>query len=125
MIPLLQEYKTWWMKQKIHGDGEIWERSDRLFVQANGNNMSGSTISKWLKEFQIKNNLKQVTAHGLRHTYVSMLVVSGTDPKTVSELAGHAEIQTTLKYYTHTNFKAKREAADKVSSMLNPHLKPV
>jgi len=37
-------------------------------------------------------------AHTLRHTYISMLCQAGVPITTVKELAGHADIQTTMKY---------------------------
>ena len=33
-----------------------------------------------------------VTLHQLRHTYITNLIYSGIDPKTVQYLAGHAHI---------------------------------
>ena len=92
--------------------------TNRLFVQNSGKDMAGATISDWLTKFVTENNFKSVTAHGLRHSYISMLVASGENPKVVSELAGHADIQTTLKFYTHTNFEAKRKAASKINDLL-------
>lgn len=49
-------------------------------------------------------------SHDLRHTYITNLVKSGTDIKTVSELARHSDVRTTLQVYTHTSEEAKREA---------------
>jgi integrase len=42
--------------------------------------------------------LPTMRIHDLRHSFVSNLVASGVDLRTVKELAGHANIQTTLKY---------------------------
>lgn len=49
-------------------------------------------------------------SHNLRHTYISNLVSNGIDIKTVSELARHSDVRTTLQVYTHTSEEAKRDA---------------
>lgn len=43
----------------------------------------------------------QVTPHILRHTYITKLIMAGTNVKVVQYLAGHAKIDTTLNIYTH------------------------
>lgn len=41
------------------------------------------------------------TPHMLRHTYITQLILSGANIKTVQYLAGHATVQITLDIYTH------------------------
>lgn len=36
--------------------------------------------------------------HDMRHSFISNLVARGVDLRTVKELAGHANITTTMKY---------------------------
>jgi integrase len=45
-----------------------------------------------------KAGLPHVTIHGLRHTFISNLVMAGEDLRTVQELAGHRDINTTMRY---------------------------
>jgi len=40
-------------------------------------------------------------AHQLRHTYATLLYISGVDVKTASQLLGHSNITITLDIYTH------------------------
>lgn len=49
--------------------------------------------------------------HDLRHTFATRLVLSGADPKTVSELLGHADIHMTMRY-SHPTPEAKRAAVE-------------
>jgi integrase len=39
--------------------------------------------------------------HDLRHTYASLLIAQGANPKTVMERLGHSTIQMTLNVYGH------------------------
>lgn len=51
--------------------------------------------------------IPNITAHWLRHTYITMLYLSGIDVMTAKEQAGHADIKTTMQIYTHLDNKYK------------------
>lgn len=59
------------------------------------------------KKITDKCGLKAVNFHALRHTFATRLTEHGTDVKTLSELMGHANIKTTLKYM-HSSERQKR-----------------
>lgn len=46
-------------------------------------------------------------AHQLRHTYATLLYISGVDVKTASQLLGHSSINITLEIYTHLDKQFK------------------
>ena len=50
-----------------------------------------------------------VTPHKLRHTFASILVAIGKDPKTVMEALGHTDPKFTLKVYTHIMARGEAE----------------
>ena len=50
-----------------------------------------------------------VTAHILRHTYVTRLFEAGLDIKEIQYLAGHSTVDMTLRVYTHYD-RLNREA---------------
>ncbi len=51
---------------------------------------------------------KYVTAHILRHTYITRLFEAGLDIKEIQYLAGHSSVDMTLRVYTHYD-RASRE----------------
>jgi integrase len=53
-----------------------------------------------------------LTPHGLRHTYCSLLVSQGADVATVAAQMRHADLTTTLRYYTHAQQHLRKAAAD-------------
>lgn len=112
LINLLKEYKLWWDEQKLN-HGDVWSKTNKLFVRWDGRDMPNATIAGWLKEFEEKNNLKIVTLHGLRHTNITMLISNGVDVKTVSLRVGHKDIKTTLNIYAHY-VKASDEKASQL-----------
>lgn len=74
-------------------------------------------------EYQFKKitdrcGLKEVNFHALRHTFATRLTEHGTDVKTLSELMGHANIKTTLKYM-HSSEQQKRAVMNCFTSPLS------
>ena len=53
--------------------------------------------------------------HTIRHTYASRCIERGVDAKSLSEMLGHADIQTTLRLYVHSSMEHKREVVQKIS----------
>ncbi len=64
-----------------------------------------------------KQNLLFVTFHGLRHTFATRCIESGSDYKTVSELLGHADVETTLRLYVHSDMEQKRKCIDNMHNL--------
>lgn len=56
---------------------------------------------------------KQVTPHLLRHTFCTNLRNNGADISLIKDLAGHADIQTTARYYLASNKQILREAVNR------------
>lgn len=56
-----------------------------------------------------KLNISGLSFHSLRHTYASMCIENGFDPKTLSELFGHADVKITLNTYVHSSDSLKKK----------------
>ena len=80
-----------------------------------GGRVLPSSLSRWWTEDRVKYGLEGWCLHELRHTYLTMLALSGVHPKVMQELAGHYSSQITMDIYTHVNMDAKREAVAAVS----------
>lgn len=59
-----------------------------------------------------------ITPHMLRHTYATMLYDAGVDVKSAQRFLGHADVETTLRIYTHLTEQKEQGAVD----ALNAHL---
>ena len=53
--------------------------------------------------------------HTLRHTYATRCMEKGIDIKSLSEMLGHADIQTTLRLYVHPSLESKKRAISRIS----------
>ena len=54
-------------------------------------------------------DVRVLTPHCCRHTYVTQMLALGVDPKTIQALVGHAEIDMTM-YYAHAQESSKQAA---------------
>ncbi len=54
-------------------------------------------------------DVRVLTPHCCRHTYVSQMLALGVDPKTIQAMVGHAEIDMTM-YYAHAQESSKQAA---------------
>lgn len=59
--------------------------------------------------------LQGYTFHALRHTFATRCIENGVDPKTLSEILGHSNVQITLNRYVHPSLDAKRRAVERLS----------
>ena len=85
-----------------------------LFGSRNGNRISTDAVHALVKKAFLKAGLDatQFSAHKLRHTAATMMLSSGVDVKTVQEVLGHENLNTT-QIYTHienTELKIAAEA---------------
>ena len=62
---------------------------------------------------------EKVRFHDLRHTYATMAIRSGVDPKTVSSALGHYSAEFTLDVHTHVTGDMQKMAAEKVGNFIS------
>lgn len=67
--------------------------------------MSLMTPNHWLESIVKDSGLPRITVHGLRHTFASIQIASGIEPKALQLQLGHSDIKVTLNVYTHMNQK--------------------
>ena len=102
-------------------DAYLEERNKRvltdnraLFGSRNGNRISVEAVHRLVKKALLQAGLDstQFSAHKLRHTAATMMLSGGVDVKTVQEVLGHENLNTT-QIYTHienTELKIAAEA---------------
>ncbi|MFC2048858.1 site-specific tyrosine recombinase/integron integrase [Elusimicrobiota bacterium] len=79
-----------------------------VFTGSKGKHISRERIWKIVKLYSTKAGLDRITPHTLRHSFATHLLENGADLRSIQELLGHANIDTT-QIYTHINKKNKKE----------------
>ena len=91
--------------------GSVWQDNGVICPNTTGGLMDKATPNKAVK--RILNASKELpqnlTAHGLRHTFISLLISNGVDVVNVAALAGDT-IEIISKHYAHS-FAERRAAA--------------
>ena len=85
-----------------------------MFISRKSKRISASTV-KWLVKKHLANaglDTKALSTHKLRHTAATLMYQNGVDLRTLQEILGHENLNTT-QIYTHIDNKSKKEAADK------------
>ena len=72
IVSLLKEYRKHWLSMQLAA-GDLWQKSNKLFVTWDGRPMFTYTLTNWFPEFLKRHNLPKITPHGLRHTMASLL----------------------------------------------------
>ena len=98
--------------------GAAFTDSGLVVCQKNGKPYRPDSMSQKWRRFYAKNNLKPIRFHDLRHTCATAMVANGVDAATVKERLGHADVSTTLKYYTHRTKAMDQSAAKKLDDMI-------
>jgi integrase/recombinase XerC len=98
---MLDEWVT--ERSKIAAQGET-----SFFVSRTGNALSSRSIDLAVRRVAARARI-ELSAHVLRHTFVTGLVRAGNDLVLVAELAGHRRLETTRRYSLPS--KADRQKA--------------
>lgn len=95
-------YYRCFVTERLHRNRENYmEVTDLICVKENGEMLTHNS-EKFLSKI-IRDDLDiPFKFHNLRHTYATILAESGISPRYVQEMLGHAKLEFTLKYYTHT-----------------------
>ncbi len=90
------------------------------------NQMSQDNVSKFVKKYgkaareQCREVPEHLYVHMFRHSRAMHLYRNGMPMPLLSEWLGHAQMETTLKYYANADVKMKQEAIEKATSGFNP-----
>jgi len=79
--------------------------------------MEPRTYQYRFKRYIADAGISDVNFHVLRHTFGTRFIELGGDPKTLSELLGHASVEITLNKYVHPSLEIKRQQMARFSNI--------
>ena len=96
----------------------INDRAKRAWAAAN--EREGEAAERQEREPDL---LQSITLHECRHTFASLLIDAGVNPKAIQEFMGHATIEETFSRYGHLMPGARAEARTLVDAYMATALK--
>jgi integrase len=98
--------------------GDSYHGSGKLICHPDGRPVHPDTITDRFNRLVDRARVKRIRLHDVRHTYATVSIDSGVDPKIVSDRIGHANMAFALTRYTHRSTGKDRAAAENVAGVL-------
>lgn len=117
LMAKLKKRKAELDKYRIDGVIES-EYEDLVCLNRNLHPYVNSVMNTNWKKFTERKNIRYIRLHDLRHTHATMLVLSGTDFKTISNRLGHTDIKITLNRYSHVLKEMDTKASENISKLM-------
>ena len=120
LVNILKKYHTQYILNKMKY-GKDFVDSDYVLVKENGEPYTPQGITNCYVRFLERHSdkIRYLKFHGLRHTYASVLIEQGENPKTVQHNLGHSDVALTLQIYSHTYESAQKNAAMKLDETID------
>jgi integrase len=97
---------------------ETWSNSGFVFTGTDGRPLQPWAVSKAFRDHRKAAMLPEIPLHGLRHTYATLALASGINPRIVSGRLGHSTVALTLDVYSHVLPQQDRQAAEAIAALL-------
>ena len=94
-------------RREAMGDG--WQEGGWVFTRTDGGPINPASATDWFTQFQRRHGIPHHTFHSLRHTSGTLLLLRGTNIKTVASRLGHTQLST-VNRYVHALEEADRAA---------------
>ncbi len=91
--------------QKI---GKKWDENDYIFLNQDGRPYVSENLTNKMPNFIKKYKLEHLTTYGLRHSFATLCSTLGMPPEVLHVIMGHADFDTTRKYYIHITGERKK-----------------
>lgn len=70
--------------------------------------LTPTQVDKRFKAFLAAHDLPDIRFHDLRHSYATLMLAKGVNPKIVSTVLGHSGVDITLDIYSHPNVEMQK-----------------
>lgn len=85
----------------------------------NSNPLPPDAVNRYFNRFAKENNIEDFHPHKFRHTAISIMLERGIAPITVSAIAGHNSVSTTLNIYAHGDNEEMRNAINTLADAID------
>ena len=118
VLEVLDDWRT--VSKKTQGKAQEQGYEGLIFPNQYGYLRSYQGFRKQFKRFLDQCGLGDygITFHKFRHTFATLLMEQGTNPRVVQELLGHQKVETTLGTYTTVSMDVKERETNRLAAEL-------
>jgi integrase len=116
LLDTLRTHRVRQLEERIAA--ATWAESDLIFTTAIGTPLDRHNVTRYFQRILAQAGLPRQRFHDLRHLCASLLLAQGVPARVVMEILGHSGIQITLDTYAHVMPTMRRDAADRMNSLL-------
>lgn len=117
LIKLLQEWHN--IQSSIFFKmGKGFNNENLIFPNQYGNIWNSSAISQGIARVCKRAKIKPITVHGLRHSYVSLMIELGEQPINIAHTVGHSDTKMIMKVYDAMTKNRRVNIADKMNDFI-------
>lgn len=98
--------------------GSAYADGGWLFVWPDGTRPHPDTVTDRFNRLVDAAGVRRIRLHDVRHTYATLALTAGVEPKIVSDRVGHSNPGVTFQIYTHPSVGADRAAAEMLGQMI-------
>jgi integrase len=98
--------------------GNSYRDHGKLFCHSDGRPIHPDTVTRRFNRLVDRAGVPLIRLHDVRHTYATLSLNAGVEPKVVADRIGHANMAYTLTIYTHRSTGLDQPAADKVAELI-------
>jgi integrase len=91
--------------------GDSYPDHGKLFCFEDGRPIHPDTITRRFNRLVDRTGLPRITLHGVRHSYATVSVDAGINPKAISERIGHSSVAFTMQTYVQRSGDLVRDAS--------------
>ncbi len=123
-LPLTDSVKNYLLNLKAHQEnmekqfGDCYHRSEYICTYEDGREIPPDYVTHKFAKILAKSDLPKIRFHDLRHSAASLLINSGFNLKEIQEWLGHSDISTTGNIYSHLQYSAKVNMANRFNELL-------
>ena len=119
VVEALRVHRRRQAEQRLKYSG-LWRNEDLVFSSKTGSPMSwNNLVRRNLKPLMRAANMPQGTRpYDLRHTFATLMLEQGENPKVVQEVLGHSRVTHTMDTYSHVSPNIQKEAFGRLGKRL-------